>query len=87
MYAYIYNTLFSLKMFIIYVGIPGGTNGEKPSCQCRKHKKFRLDFWVGKISWRKPWLLQYCCLEDAMDRGTWQAIVQVVKELDTTEVL
>jgi len=27
--------------------------------------------------------LQYSCLENPMDRGAWQAIVQ--KELDTTE--
>ena len=29
--------------------------------------------------------LQYSCLENPMDRGTWQAIVNgVAKELDTT---
>ena len=31
--------------------------------------------------------LQYSCLENPMDRGSWQAIVcRVTKELDTTEV-
>ena len=31
---------------------------------------------------------QYSCLENSMDRGAWEAIVQgVVKELDTTECL
>ena len=31
-------------------------------------------------------LLQYSCLENAMDRGAWQATVhRVAKELDTTE--
>ena len=29
--------------------------------------------------------LQYSCLENSMDRGTWQATVHRVAELDTTE--
>ena len=31
--------------------------------------------------------LQYSGLENSMDRGTWQAIVQGVAELDMTEQL
>ena len=30
---------------------------------------------------------QYSCLENPMDRGTWQAIVQGVTNSDTTEQL
>ena len=29
--------------------------------------------------------LQYSCLEDSMDRGSWQAAFHGVSELDTTE--
>ena len=29
--------------------------------------------------------LQYCCLENSMDRGAWLATVHEVAELDTTE--
>ena len=32
---------------------PGGTNGKESTCQCRRHKKHRLDPWVGKIPWRR----------------------------------
>ena len=36
--------------------------------------------------WRRKWRLQYFCLENAMDRGAWQATVHgVSKESDMTE--
>ena len=34
---------------------PGGTSGKEPACQCRRHKRCRLDPWVCKISWRRAW--------------------------------
>ena len=30
-------------------------------------------------------LLQYCCLENPMDRGAWQATVHGITELDRTQ--
>ena len=33
---------------------------------------------VGRIPWRREWLLQYSCLENPMDRGVWGAIVHDV---------
>ena len=30
-------------------GFPGGTSGEQPACQGRKHKRGRFNPWVGKI--------------------------------------
>ena len=30
---------------------PGGANGKKPACQCRRHKRCGFDPWVGKTSW------------------------------------
>ena len=39
----------------------------------------QFDSWVGKIPWSRKWQpLQYSCLENPMDRGIWQATVQVV---------
>ena len=34
-------------------GLPGATNGEKPTCQYRRHKKLGFNPWVGKIPWRR----------------------------------
>ena len=36
-------------------GFPGCTSGKGPTCQCRRHKRCRLDPWVRKISWRRIW--------------------------------
>ena len=53
-------------------GFPGGTSGKEPACQRRRCKNPRFDPWVEKIpggGYGSP--LQYCCLEDTMDRGAW----------------
>ena len=35
---------------IAIIGFPGGASGKESACQCRKHKRFRFDPWVRKIS-------------------------------------
>ena len=44
--------------------------------------------WVQSLGWEDPLkneILQYSCLGNPMDRGTWQATVYgVTEELDTT---
>ena len=37
------------------LGIPGGTTGKKPTCQCRRLKRHGFNPWVGKIPWRRTW--------------------------------
>ena len=32
-----------------------GTNGEKSTCQCRRHKRCELVPWVRKIDQRRKW--------------------------------
>ena len=32
-------------------GFPGGTGGKEFTCQCRRHRRYGLGPWVGKISW------------------------------------
>ena len=38
-------------------GFPGGTRGKELACQCRRHKRYEFDPWVGKILWRMTWQL------------------------------
>ena len=37
------------------MGFPGGASGKEPVCQCRRRKRHRFDYWVGKIPWRRAW--------------------------------
>ena len=64
------------------------TSGKEPTCQCRRHERLRFNLWVGKIPLsRKCNPLQYSCLFNPMDRGTWQVSVHMVaKQSDLTEV-
>ena len=36
-------------------GFPGGANGKESSCQCRRHKRCRLDPWVEELPWSRKW--------------------------------
>ena len=62
-------------------GFPGGASGKEPTCQCKRHKRFRFDPWVGKIpggGHGNP--LQYSCLESPIHRGAWRATVHGVAQ-------
>ena len=63
--------------------LPGfihGASGKEPAFQCSKCKRRGFDPWARKISPGggngNPF--QYCCLENSMDRGAWQAAVHRV---------
>ena len=56
-----------------YFGFPSEASGKEPTCQCRRHQRCRFDPWVRMIPWRRVFLL-----ENAMDRGAWQAAVHGV---------
>ena len=52
----------------------------------RETKETRFHPWVGKTPCRRASSpLQYSCLENPMDRGTWRATVHRVTDSDTTE--
>ena len=55
-------------------GLPRWLSGKESACQCRRHRRHEFHPWVGMIPWKRngnP--LQYSCLENPMDRGTWWA--------------
>ena len=39
------------------LGLPCGTSGKEPACQCRRCKRQGFDPWVRKIPWRRVWQL------------------------------
>ena len=45
--------LITITVFIL--GFPGGTSDEEPACQCRRHKRYGFDPWVGTLPWRRAW--------------------------------
>ena len=54
-----------------------GSGGKESACQYRRFRGYMFNPWVEKIPWRKK--CQYTpvpYLENAMDRGDWQATVQ-----------
>ena len=52
--------------------------------QCRRHRRWRFDSWVGKIPWRRAWQpLQCSCLENPMDRGACRATAHGVTKSQT----
>ena len=38
-----------LSIYLPNLGFPGGNSGKEPACQCRRHKRHRIDPWVGRI--------------------------------------
>ena len=40
---------------ILVVGLPRWHSGKEPTCQCRRHKRWGFDPWVGKIPWSRKW--------------------------------
>ena len=46
----------SKTLLIIRTGFPGGSVGkESTHKQCREHRRWGYDPWVGKIPWRRVW--------------------------------
>ena len=47
--------LFSMTYNVVMNIFPSDANGKEPACQCRRHKRYWFDPWVGKIPWRRAW--------------------------------
>ena len=39
----------------IFLCFPSSFSDKEPACQCRRCKRYRFDFWVGKIPWTRKW--------------------------------
>ena len=58
-------------------GLPWRLNSKESTCQGRRSKRHRFDPWI----WKTPGgghgnSIQYSCLENPMDRGSWRATVK-----------
>ena len=71
------------------MGFPGGSSGKEPACQCKRHKNTGSIPGPGRApggGHGNP--LQYCCLENPMDRGAWLTTVHwVTKNWTLTEMI
>ena len=79
--------IFNLQLWCFYshLGFSGGSGGKESACNAGDQ---------GSIPWSERSLgegkgnpFQYSCLENSKNRGTWQATVRGVLEMDTTELL
>ena len=69
------------------LGLPSGTSGKEPACQCRRHKRHGFDTWVGKILRKRKWQPSPVFLPGKSHGQTSLAGYSKLscKELDTTE--
>ena len=66
------------------MGFPSGANGKEPAGQCKRQKKHGFNPGSGRSpGGGQSNTLQYSCLENAMDRGAWQATVHGVAKSPT----
>ena len=47
--------IFYLVLFWLYMPCQVALLVKKLACQCRRHKRYGFDPWVGKIPWRRAW--------------------------------
>ena len=62
-------------------GFPGGSDGKESACDAGDSAS--LPVWGRSPGERNGKPLQYCCLENPTDRGTWWATVQGVAKSQT----
>ena len=73
------------KLFFTTLGFPCGSDGKESACNIGDSGSIPgLERSPGEGNGNT---LQYSCLENSMDRGSWQATVHGVTESDTTEWL
>ena len=81
--------LYLLTSVILYTSFPGDTSGKEPACQCRRHKRYGFNPWVGKIPWRRAGQPTPVFLPGGESHGQRSLVdcsPYVCKESDMTEV-
>ena len=64
------------------MGFPGGSDSKESICKARDGSL--IYHWVEKFPWRREWQPNPVSrLENSMDRGAWQAIVQGITKSQT----
>ena len=67
-----------------HIGLPRQLSCKESVCQHRKRKRYRFDLWVGRFPGeRNDNPLQYSCLGNPMDRGTWWATAHAISKSQT----
>ena len=76
--------MLTLREPMLGQGFPGGTSGKekKPTCQCRRHKRYRFDPWVGNIlQRRKSQPIQVFLPEKSHGQMSFQEVSKWVKKI------
>ena len=79
----------SIPVFLLSIcscswGSPASASGKGSTCQCRKHKRCRLNPWVQQISWNRKCQPTPIFLPGKLhSRGAWQDTVHGSKKSQT----
>ena len=73
-----------LETLLINGGFLDGSSGKEPTCNAGDTREAgSIPGWGRSPGVGKGKPLKYSCLENPMDKGTWQAIVYGVERLNT----
>ena len=63
------------------VGFPGDPSCKEPACQCRRHKRFGFNLWIGKIPWRRVWqhIPEFLPGKSHGQRAWWSTVYRITK--------
>ena len=50
------SSLMCLKFLTVVCRLPRWLSGKECASQCRRHRRFGFDSWIGKIPWSRKWL-------------------------------
>ena len=74
---------YSLKGKYSWKGLPRWLSGKESTCQCRRCRRHKIPGSERSPGEGNGYSLQYSCLGNPMDKGTWQATVHRVTESQT----